>query len=154
MTHRPVDHQSSTALTVLITVLLGTVGCSDQPTKYPVRGTVRFPDGQVLRNGSVEFESVEGDERILARGEIAGDGSFVLGTDTLDDGARAGDYRAVVISDQSIGNGIERPGMLEPARLHRKYRDFDSSRLQFTVQPKANDIIIEVEYSPDFKPGS
>jgi hypothetical protein len=152
--HTPIERRSLTELSILLAALMGTVGCSNEPRKYPVHGVVRFRDGKVLQKGSVEFEGGSDDERIVARGPISEDGSFTLGTDTADDGVVEGVYRAVVISDDAIGTGVERPGLIEPARLHRKYRQFESSDLEFTVEPKVNEIVIEVEYSPEVKPGS
>ena len=148
------NRQSMTLLSILIAGSIGVAGCSNEPKKYRVHGVVRFPDGKLLRNGSVEFEGGNEDERIVARGQINEDGSFTLGTDTLDDGVVEGVYRAVVISDSVIGTGGERPGLIEPARLHRKYRRFDRSGLEFTVHPKANEIVIEVDYAPDDNPRS
>lgn len=148
---RPGNRQSLTLLAILIAGSIGVIGCSNEPQKYPVHGVVRFPDGKLLQSGSIEFEGGNEDERIVARGQIKEDGSFTLGTDTLDDGVVEGVYRAVVISDSAIGTGVERPGLIEPARLHRKYRRFDRSGLEFTVEPKTNEILIEVEYAPEGK---
>ncbi|NND99669.1 MAG: hypothetical protein HKN47_20315 [Pirellulaceae bacterium] len=123
-------------------------GCSgSSTTTYPVRGLVRFPDGKLLREGTVEFETIGAGENITATGDIRPDGSFVLGTFSSNDGAVAGKHRAVVIADVEIGTGAERPGMLAPTRLDQKYRDFSTSGLQFDVQPGRNDIVIDVQYA-------
>lgn len=135
--------------TILTAGIIGTVGCSQEPKTYPVRGLVRFSDGKPLQHGTIEFVVKNHDNPPTARGEIGPDGSFILGTYALDDGALAGVHRAVVISDYDIGNGRERPGMFEKSRLHAKYRDFATSGLEFTVHPQANEIIIEVDVAPD-----
>ncbi len=124
-------------------------GCSDQQKTYPVRGIVRFPDGKLLQEGTIEFSTGSDGKALTARGQIAPDGSYTLGTFTLDDGAVEGVHRAVVISDYEIGNGVERPDMVERSRLHPKHRDFRTSGLEYTVKPTANEILIEVEYAPE-----
>ncbi len=84
----------------------------------------------------------------MARAEIQPDGSFVLGTHQLDDGAIAGKYRAVVISDHMIGNGAERPGMIPDSPLDPKYSQFRTSGLEYVIEAKTNNIVIEVDYAP------
>jgi hypothetical protein len=133
---------------------IGTLGgCSDSGAKtYPVRGIVRFPDGKVLRDGSVEFEIVGRDPPVTATGSIGPDGSFVLGTYQADDGALVGKHRVVVIADYVIGNGPERPGLIPESMLHEKYRSFKTSGLVREVKPETNNIVIEVEYASDPPP--
>jgi len=124
-------------------------GCSNRnPTTHPVHGEVRFPDGKPPTKGNVEFELLDQEMPITATGEISEDGTFVLGTFELDDGAIAGRHRAVVIADHEIGTGVERPGMLPPPTLHPRFRDFKTSGLEFTVEPGKNEIVIDVDYAP------
>jgi hypothetical protein len=124
-------------------------GCSDgNPRTHPVQGKVRFPDGRPLTRGTVEFELLDQEKPITATGEISEDGTFVLGTFKLDDGAIAGRHRAAVIADHEIGTGAERPGTLPPTALHPRYRDFKTSGLEFTVKPGENEFVIKVEYAP------
>lgn len=133
---------------LFVAVIVAVAGCSDPAKKtYPVRGLVRFPDGKVLRQGSVEFETIGQENPSSAHGVINPDGSFVLGTYALDDGAKVGKHRAVVISDYAIGNGAERPGLIPEAELDPKYRVFRTSGLEFEVKPEDNTILIEVEYA-------
>ena len=124
-------------------------GCFNRnPTTHPVHGEVRFPDGRPLTKGSVEFELLDQEMPITATGEISEDGTFVLGTFELDDGAIAGRHRAAVIADHQIGTGVERPGMLPPPTLHPRFRDFKTSGLEFMVEPGENKIVIEIDYAP------
>ena len=124
------------------------VGCGNKDEKtFPVHGIVRFPDGKLLREGSVEFEIIGRENPMTATGRIGPDGGYTLGTFTLSDGAVAGKHRVVVISDRAIGNGAERPGMLPEPVLHPKYRVFSTSGLQFEVKEKSNEIAIDVEYA-------
>lgn len=128
--------------------LWAVAGCSQQPQAYVVHGMVVFPDGQPLTRGTIEFEAVLQKKPITASSEIAPDGTFQLGTYQPKDGAIAGTHRVAVISDYSIGTGIERPDELPPLELHPRYRDFKTSGLQFEVKPSKNNILVEVEYAP------
>lgn len=122
------------------------IGCSDPGQRtYAVRGIVRFPDGEVLRDGSVEFEIIGREKPVTATGVIGPDGSFVLGTYELDDGALPGKHRVVVIADYVIGSGAERPGLIPEPTVHARYRDYRSSGLVHEVKPGTNNIVIEVE---------
>jgi hypothetical protein len=124
------------------------VGCSDPSRKiYPVRGVVRFPDGKVLRDGSVEFEIIGREDPVTATGVIGPDGSFVLGTYELDDGALVGKHRVVVIADYVIGSGAERPEFIPKPTLHPRYREYRRSGLVLEVKPETNNIVIDVEYA-------
>lgn len=123
-------------------------GCGGPPTAYLVHGTVVFPDGTPLTRGTVEFEAIGQKKPITASGEIAADGTFQLGTYQPKDGAIAGEHRVAVISDYEIGTGVERPGELPPSKLHSKFRSFKTSGLKFTIKPRMNNILIEVDYAP------
>ncbi|GAA4452087.1 hypothetical protein [Novipirellula rosea] len=138
------------ALCLLLPVVAFSLpGCSSgEATTYPVSGVVRFPDGKLLREGTIEFEISGVQNPVTATGEIAPDGSFFLGTYQIDDGAVAGTHRVVVIADSVIGTGVERPGLLPKPILHPKYRDFQTSEIVVEVQPTNNNIVIDVEYAP------
>lgn len=72
------------------------IGCSDgKPATYPVSGSVHFADELPLRTGFVQLLSQSGGP--TARGKIASDGTFQLGTFEASDGAPAGDYVAVIV---------------------------------------------------------
>jgi hypothetical protein len=134
----------------LTVTALCTLGCADPDRDiFPVRGIVRFPDGQLLRNGTIEFEIIGRERPVTARGIVGPDGSFVLGTFEEDDGALAGKHRAVVIADYVIGSGAERPGLIPESKLHPKYRSYQTSTLVHEVKPQTNNIVIDVEYAPD-----
>lgn len=123
-------------------------GCGGPPKTYLVHGTVVFPDGKPLARGTVEFEAMGQTRPITASGEIAKDGTFQLGTFAANDGAIAGEHRVAVISDYEIGTGVERPGELPPLQLDPKFRSFKTSGLKFTIKPRMNNILVEVDYAP------
>lgn len=116
---------------------------------YPVQGIVQFPDGKVLRGGSIEFECSDGERPVLARGLVGPDGTFVLGTRTKDDGAIAGEHRVAVFSSNRVGNGVERPGLIEKSKLDEKYRSFRTSGLSFKIATEPNILVVEVDYAKE-----
>ena len=141
---------------LFVPLLLVCAGCShsDGPATYPVRGIVRFPDGQVLRDGSVEFQITGVKKPVTARGAINPDGSFQLGTFDVADGALAGKHQVVVISYHLIGNGAERPGMIPQATLDPKFSSYRTSGLIREVKAVENEFIIEVDYADNSKQSS
>ena len=137
---------------LVMIAIFGLVGCSDTERPiYPVRGIVRFPDGKVLRDGSVEFEIIGVEKPVTATGKVQPDGSFVLGTYQRDDGALVGKHRVVVVSNNNSGSLHERPGFVQESVLHEKYRSYRSSGLTYEVKPETNNFVIEVDYA-DTKP--
>ena len=132
---------------LMATTIASLVGCSDAERRfYPVRGIVRFPDGKVLREGSVEFEIIGEKKAVTATGKIKPDGSFVLGTYQMDDGALVGKHRVVVVSNNNSGSLHERPGLVQETVLHEKYRSYQASGLTQEVKAETNNFVIEVEY--------
>lgn len=134
---------------VLIVLPAIAAGCGGRPKTYLVHGTVVFPDGQPLTRGTVEFEALGQTKPITASGEIAKDGTFQLGTFAANDGAIAGEHRVAVVSDYQIGTGVERPGELPPLQLDPKFASFKTSGLKFTIKPRMNNILVEVDYASD-----
>jgi len=80
-------------------------------------------------------------------GEIAKDGTLRLSTFAASDGAIAGEHRVAVVSDYEIGTGVERPGELPPLQIHPKFRSFKTSGPKFTIKPRMNNILVEVDYA-------
>ena len=108
-------------------------GCgSDQVPTYPVAGKVQFEDGTPVRNGTIELESIE--FGTTATGTIQHDGSFILGTYTPNDGAAAGEHRAIVvqiiIADGSMKHTIDHGRAVPP-----RYAEYESASLSVTVEP-------------------
>ena len=127
----------------LVNLLALTVGCgSDRVPTYPVSGRVQFADGDPVRVGTIELESL--DFGTTATGRIREDGSFVLGTYTPTDGAAAGAHRAIVVQI------IVSDGTFQHTRDHgrpvpRRYGNYETSSLSVTVTPQpANDVVIEL----------
>jgi len=132
-----------------VALLVATIGCSNgNPKTYEVTGFVRFPDGRPLTSGTIEFQSMDHELQIGATSEIDENGEFELGTFEVDDGAIEGRHRVVVVSSHEIGTGAERPGLIEPSKLHPRFSDFNTSGLEYEVKPGKNEFTIPVEYAP------
>jgi hypothetical protein len=128
-------------------LLLSTaVGCSEQQTTYIVHGMVVYPDGKPLTKGTVEFEAVDEERPITASSEIEADGTFQLGTFAPKDGAIPGRQHIAVITDAEIGTEAERPEFLPPAVVASRFSEFKTSGLETVVEPRMNNVLIEVEY--------
>lgn len=101
-----------------------------------------------MKKGLVEFESLDGEWKGRnARGVIQDDGSFLLTTGKLGDGAVAGRHRAIVrqpYPDVDLLEGERLP----PPMIDPKFGRYETSGLEFTVKEQENDIVIEVS-----KPG-
>lgn len=123
------------------------LGCDGQrnPATYPVQGVVRFEDGTLLRDGTVEFESTSAENPPTARGKIGPDGMFRLGTFDRDDGALPGEHRVIVLSYHTIGGGAERPGLIPEVKLATKYSNYRTSDLRQIVEEGGNNVVIEVQ---------
>jgi hypothetical protein len=121
-------------------------GCaSDQPPTFPVQGRVAFKDGRPMTEGVVEFVAVGGDHAGLnARGRVQPDGTFRLTTFRENDGAIAGDHRAVVVwspPPQAFADDRKQP---RPP-LHPRFQDYERSGQRFTVTRGDNEFLITVE---------
>ncbi len=125
--------------------MIATGGCAKKLQTYPVKGKVTFKDGSPLSKGLVEFEPVDGADKMNASGEIRADGTFVLGTLEPDDGAVAGRHRAIIVVQPDVGTGPEDVTGTRREIINPKYRRYDTSGLEFTVESKPNEFQIEVE---------
>jgi hypothetical protein len=109
---------------------------------YPVQGKLLYEDGQPateLAGFLVTFTSQE--LAASARGEIAADGSYYLGTRTKKDGAAPGVYQVFI--SQSRPN---------PARRSERgpavdviYERPDTSGLEAKVEPKDNHFVFKLK---------
>ncbi len=125
-------------------MLLGVTGCgSDRIRTYPVHGRVEFADGEPVRQGTIELESIE--TGTTATGTIQPDGSFVLGTFASDDGAAAGEHRAIVVQ-LIVADGTIRHTLDHGRAVPPEYGNYKESRLAVTVVPKTkNEIVVTLD---------
>jgi hypothetical protein len=131
-----------TGLLLLATLLVTTCGCnSDQKKTYPTKGKLVWEDGapvKELSGGMVVFQCDA--EEISAKAPIHEDGSFVVGTHTLDDGAVAGKHQ-VAIMQPADQNASEYRALQV---VDRKYESMDTTDLAVTIEPKPNDLVLKV----------
>lgn len=118
-------------------------GCSSAPeATHPVRGVVRFPDGEPVMTGTIELTNVT--QPFTARGAIGRNGEFTLGTFTDSDGAVAGKYDAVVIqffaAERSPGVVHNHGDVVDP-----KFASYQTSPLRFEIKPGDNQLEVTVE---------
>lgn len=114
-------------------------GCS-QRTIYPVKGTLVDMDGTpitTMKGGAIEFQCL--DAKISANGSIDEKGEFRLTTETPGDGAHVGKHRVAILRPY-LGPETPVAHVIDP-----RYEDFETSRLEVTVEPKENEIELKVE---------
>lgn len=108
-------------------------GCgTGKPATYPVEGTVRFEDGELVTFGMVEFHQPA--QKLSARGKIRSDGTFSMSTFEPGDGAVAGTHRVMVVQLLMPGT-VGVPNRPHQAHIDPLYANFDTSQLEFTVDP-------------------
>jgi len=124
-------------------------GCGpSHPVTYPVQGSVKFEDGAPVEIGSVEFRSMEGEERTTARGKIEKDGSFTLSTFEPGDGALPGEHQ-VIVQQMVISEGLSAEHHQHGRRVPRKYADYSQSGLTAEIKAeKSNPIVIQLQSDP------
>lgn len=129
---------------LLLLCIAVSCGCgSDQVQTYPVSGRVQFADGEPVRTGTIELESVT--YGTTAAGTIQADGTFVLGTYAPDDGAAAGDHRAIVVQI-IVADGITTHTKDHGRAVSPLYRDYESSPLRVEVLvAEKNEFVITLE---------
>jgi hypothetical protein len=111
--------------TLALLPLLGAGGCGSQ-TFFPVSGKFTHKDGTPVTAGLVIFEPVS--QKVSARGEIHADGTFLLGTNSNNDGAMEGEYKVLVAPPP-----LPEEGKRLRSPVHPKYQSLESTPLKFTV---------------------
>lgn len=111
------------------------VGCQPKLDLIPVHGKVLF-QSQPLEYGSVMFQP-EGSGQ-LARGTIQSDGTFLLGTESVDDGVRPGKCRvritAFAAQKPSAETNSQQELVLGKSAIPTKYHSFATSGVVVDVQ--------------------
>ena len=124
---------------IYVIVCLPVLGCGEsQIPTYPVSGTVVFEDGSPARTGTVELESL--DHKLTAAGTIREDGSFELGTYESNDGACAGQHRAIVvqliINDGTVKHSKDHGDPVDP-----RFAANNTSPLTATVEARDRNFV-------------
>ena len=132
----------------LVLILAGAAGCNSGPKLYPVRGKVVYGDGSPMKGGAVMFELVDNPLHVMSQGTIDNDtGEFTLTTYKPGDGALTGRYR-VIIRGRRSNPKSEVVDPVTIGQIHPRFQDFATSGLEFTVEPKDNELTLTVEKAP------
>ena len=130
---------------LLVSVLVATAGCdSGLPKVYPVKGTVTYKGkgaAKDLAGYNVQFQSVN-DAKELPGGRIEEDGTFTLYTRVggkVIPGVKEGKYRACITQPAVEG------GKPPPLVIPRRYTQFETAQLEYTIAASPNDLTIELE---------
>ena len=111
-----------------VVVAIAATGCGRSGI-YPVKGSVRYPDGSPVTTGKVLIDSSSAG--VGSWGSILPDGTFRMGTHSPTDGVPAGEHRVSIVSACIY----PAPGSsAEPTPLvHERFNDSQSSGLVFRV---------------------
>jgi hypothetical protein len=128
-------------------LVLAAAGCGERnrpvfQKTVAVRGKVVRADGTPVGGGQIELHPAS-PEIPEARAEINKDGTFVVGTYKVNDGAVPGAYTATVndlVYDRQ-GNLRRNPAL----RVPRRYADARSSGLRIEVRPEDTDLKIRIQ---------
>jgi len=120
----------------LAAVLISCAGCGPRSGAVPVTGIAKLKDGTPLPGGRVFLTGGE----TGANGQITPDGTFVLGTTTLSDGAKPGNYKAFVVGaaepdTRSYDDRAMGIGKAPPSLIHPRYNTAATSDLQVEIKP-------------------
>jgi hypothetical protein len=120
----------------LAAVLISCVGCGPANGIVPVTGIAKLKDGTPLPGGRVFLTGGEKG----ANGQIKPDGTFVLGTATLSDGAKPGSYKVFVVGaaepdTRSYDDKAMGIGKAPPSLIHARYNTAATSDLQVEIKP-------------------
>ena len=136
-------HVGSVALAA---VLISCGGCGPANGIVPVTGIAKLKDGTPLPGGRVFLTGGEKG----ANGQIKPDGTFVLGTATLSDGAKPGSYKVFVVGaaepdTRSYDDRAMGIGKAPPSLIAKKYDTAATSDLQVEIKaPKTHlDLVLD-----------
>lgn len=139
------------SVTIIVGCCILFTGCSDEFETYPIKGTVKFPDGSPLPLGQIYFETR--DKRyglgVSAMGRINEDGTFTVGTYQRDHGGAPPATYVVYIRGAKqggqVGTGVNERSSGEWI-IHRRHRSASTSdlRAEVTVDgPNHFDFVVE-----------
>jgi hypothetical protein len=130
---------------LIVLMVAGAMGCGGRET-YPVSGIVKLTDGTPLPGGRIILTGGASG----AHGRIGEDGSFTLGTFRVNDGAKPGEYKVVIVGAtepdtrtyDEISHGL---GQAPRSLIHSKYADAKTSDLRLEIVRGKNHLTLEVE---------
>jgi hypothetical protein len=139
MSFHPLRYGAAALGVAALTLL---AGCSG---RHSVTGQVKFPDGTPLKEGLVICEKNDGGQIVQARGELANDGTFRLGTLAPGDGVLPGTYKVLVVPRGLTEAELSAQGRI----IDPKYSKYETSGITLEVKGGGNQLNITVT-----KPGA
>jgi hypothetical protein len=122
---------------LIVSAIASLAGCGGGSNVARVSGTITL-DGQPLTSGTVHFVPSEGR---AAKGKIAPDGTYRLGTFGEADGALLGTHQVAIVAYEPVEIKQQGPPFPKPTNkplVPPKYLEIGSSGLTFTVEPGRN----------------
>lgn len=117
-------------------------GCEQRQHVVPVKGKVVYQD-KPLTSGSVMFQPEGG---IPASGQIQSDGSFVLSTYDIGDGATVGKNKVRIVSTEQQKFDRTQEATVGKSLIPEKYNNFGTTPLTFEVtEPGVDDAVLTIE---------
>lgn len=133
----------------LFVALLTTAGCGSKSNVVKVEGVVTL-DGQPLSGATVTYVPVENGRAASGRTDV--DGRFYLTTFRTDDGAMAGNYKVVVVVDEtdekSVGRDPKTFDNEEKAANYKKHMTMGKKPPEKKKSPKVPPIYSDVKQTP------
>ena len=119
------------------------VGCGSGKNIVPLEGRVEFSDGEPLTSGSIMFQPPSGQP---ARAQIQSDGTFVLSTEEVGDGAVVGLNKVRISSYATKAETADAPEMLGESLIDERFSDYATSGLTVNVKAEGNEpVVLTVE---------
>ena len=123
----------------LVVALLA--GCQSKgptpPTTTEARGKIVLPGGQLLRSGRIKLSPTTADA-VEAFGDIGADGTFVLSTYKVGDGAVPGTYKVTVEPFQYKTASGNPARIKDASRIPPRYLEASSTDMQAVIVSGAN----------------
>jgi hypothetical protein len=128
-------------LLALVAAAVPVAGCG-QSGMHPVSGRVVYPDGTPLTAGKVVIDT--GNALTGSWGSIRPDGTFVMGTNTPDDGVPPGTHRVYIHGAFEPPADPNNPPPNPKALVHARFTNPAESGLTFTVPEQVKwEIVVE-----------
>lgn len=128
-----------------LVVMIFCTGCGDSGMGK-VTGVAKLKSGTPLARGRVIFTGGNSG----ANGAIKEDGSFVMGTNAVNDGAQPGKYTVIVVGattpeTRTYEQIMKKVGPEPKSLIHRKYASAATSDLHVEVKPGNNKLTLELD---------
>lgn len=118
----------------VLLIIVPLAGCSGSSKTQTVTGTVKLENGKPLAGGRILFQPM-GESTQPARGTIAADGTFQLGTFSTGDGAVPGVHKVAIypaVPEQAVNDPAAVARYM--AAVDIRYQNIQTTPLEYTVK--------------------